>query len=304
MPRVSIGMPVFNGETHLEDALTSLQAQTYRDIEIVVCDNASTDRTAEICRAHADADPRIRCVRNAENVGPVANFNLALSRARGEYFMWASHDDLWHPTYVTRCLEGFDVDTGLVLVGTVAELVAPDTRARLLVDHGLSTLGLGPAARYRSLKRALDSGTHYGGIFYGLYRRSALLRATPLPNMIAGDHVVLARLSLIGSFHTVPEILFTKRWGGTSVSYRSMARAIGVTAPSAIGLPMLWRETSLQAAIREARQLSTLERVGLSVWSWVDFFRRTRLRGIGIRTWLRLRRERRAQTRRSATPAP
>ena len=63
-PRLSIGLPVYNGERFLAQALECLLAQTFRDFELVISDNASTDRTSEICYAYVQRDPRVRYVRN------------------------------------------------------------------------------------------------------------------------------------------------------------------------------------------------------------------------------------------------
>jgi glycosyltransferase involved in cell wall biosynthesis len=105
LPLVSIGLPVYNGMPHLRAAVEALLKQTYANIEIVISDNASTDGTLEYCRALAEVHPRVRYVRNAENVGPVENFRLALARSSGEYFMWAAHDDKWCDRYVGALVE-------------------------------------------------------------------------------------------------------------------------------------------------------------------------------------------------------
>ena len=83
-PRLSIGLPVYNGERYLAEAFDCFLAQTFQDFEIIVCDNASTDRTAEICRSFAQRDPRIRYYRNEKNLGAIPNFNrvFELSRSR------------------------------------------------------------------------------------------------------------------------------------------------------------------------------------------------------------------------------
>ncbi len=87
-PRVSIGLPVFNGERYLARAIDSILAQDFRDLELVVCDNASTDRTAEICAAYARRDPRVRYHRNPRNLGAGPNYDRCFHLARGEYFKW------------------------------------------------------------------------------------------------------------------------------------------------------------------------------------------------------------------------
>ncbi len=285
-PRVSIGMPVYNGERHVSEALDSLLAQSFEDFELVISDNASTDRTAEICQERAARDGRIRYVRNRENIGPVANFNQVLSLARGEYFMWAAHDDRWHRTYIESCLAGYALDPSLVLVSSVAQLVDPATGRRIGIDPGISTVGLRPAERFRRYKLTLDTWTHYSTIYYGLYRRSVLLRATPVRNIIAGDQVVLARLCFLGSFHTVPETLFVKRFRGASVGFEFAAAAMGITSPAAIAFTILWRELAFQRMIRDAEGLSAFERLRLGAWSWLIYLQRHK--ASGVRTWLRL----------------
>jgi glycosyltransferase involved in cell wall biosynthesis len=99
-PQVSIGMPVYNGESFIREALDSLLAQTFTDFELIISDNASTDGTEAICREYAAKDDRIRYVRQAENRGGLANFQFVLDEAVGEYFMWAAADDRWDVRWI------------------------------------------------------------------------------------------------------------------------------------------------------------------------------------------------------------
>lgn len=100
MSLVSVGMPVYNGEAFLRDALNSLLSQTHGNLEIIISDNCSTDKTEQICLEYKAKDSRIRYVRQALNIGATANFNYVLKQASGEYFLWAAHDDRWSPNYV------------------------------------------------------------------------------------------------------------------------------------------------------------------------------------------------------------
>jgi len=99
-PQVSIGMPVYNGERFIRDALDSLLAQTFTDFELIISDNASTDETESICRDYLAADPRIRYFKHQINNGAGANFQFVLDEAVGKYFMWAAADDLWNKTWL------------------------------------------------------------------------------------------------------------------------------------------------------------------------------------------------------------
>jgi len=103
VPLVSIGMPVYNGEQYIEGALESLLAQDYPNIELIISDNASTDRTAAICQEYAERHSHIKLIRQPMNIGASGNFRVVVDTATGEYFMWAAHDDLWSTNYVSAC---------------------------------------------------------------------------------------------------------------------------------------------------------------------------------------------------------
>ena len=114
-PRLSIGMPVYNAERYLAEALDGFLAQTFQDFEIIVSDNASSDRTAEICLSFAERDPRIRYFRNARNLGAIPNFNRVFELSRAPLFKWAAHDDLYHPRYLQTCVRILDDDPDVIL---------------------------------------------------------------------------------------------------------------------------------------------------------------------------------------------
>lgn len=119
-PHVSLGLPVFNGENFLEEAIRSLLAQTFNDFELIISDNASTDRTAEICRTYASQDARIRLFRAEANQGAAPNFNHVAVRAEGRYFKWVAHDDLCAPAYLETCVRVLDEQPDVVLCHTLA----------------------------------------------------------------------------------------------------------------------------------------------------------------------------------------
>jgi len=104
VPAISIGMPVYNGEDFIEEAILSLLAQNFRDFELIVSDNASTDRTREIVNRFVLQDTRIRYVRQTENIGAVGNFKYVFKAARAQYFMWAASDDIWAPDWIETLL--------------------------------------------------------------------------------------------------------------------------------------------------------------------------------------------------------
>ena len=103
-PFVSIGMPVYNGECYINQAITSLLTQSYGNFELIISDNASNDNTEVICRNLELQDYRIRYIRHSENRGPAFNFNFVLNESVGEYFMWAASDDIWDINWIETLL--------------------------------------------------------------------------------------------------------------------------------------------------------------------------------------------------------
>lgn len=121
--RLTIGLPVYNGEEFLAESLECLLGQTFGEFILIICDNASTDRTREICRDYAARDPRIRVFRNDVNIGAVGNFNLALDLASTALFKWVAHDDLYKPEYLSSCLRLLDDNPEAVLAHSATAFI-------------------------------------------------------------------------------------------------------------------------------------------------------------------------------------
>ena len=118
VPQVSIGMPVYNGEPFIREALDSLLAQTFIDFELIISDNASTDGTKAICLEYVAKDSRIRYLRQTENRGMLANYHFVLEKAVGEYFMWAAADDLQTPDFMELLVTALDENPSFVCMMT------------------------------------------------------------------------------------------------------------------------------------------------------------------------------------------
>src|SRR3989449_9323369 len=128
-PRVSMAVPVYNGERYLGEALDSLLAQTYHDFELIICDNASTDGTGEIARSYASMDERVRDVRNERNLGLAGNVKRAFQLSSGEYFRWHAADDGGAPQCLARCVAVADRHPAAVRAYPKSKLSAPAGRA-------------------------------------------------------------------------------------------------------------------------------------------------------------------------------
>lgn len=213
-PRVSIGLPVYNGERYLAQALDSLLAQTFGDFEVIVCDNASTDGTGEIARAYAAKDRRIRYVRNERNLGWVRNFMRAFELASGEYFRWHAADDLSAPECQARCVEALDREPGAVLAYPKTRFI--DEHGKLLSQQDDELHLRSPAARHRF--REIVTRLGYVNLHYGLMRADVMRRTRLLGIYQGSDIVFLAELSLYGLFWEVPEFLFYRRFHPAAAS--------------------------------------------------------------------------------------
>jgi glycosyltransferase involved in cell wall biosynthesis len=204
---VSIGLPVYNGELFLRAAIDSFVAQTYRDFELIISDNASTDRTEEICRGYASTDPRIRYSRCETNVGPRRNFNRLVELAQGEYFKWAAHDDVYAPDFLLKCAEALDRDPGAVLSYTRVLLIDASSQPISKRRYPLDTSRARPHERFAETLW-IDLGSP---AIFGLVRREVLLQ-TPLMGFThAADQVLLGELALHGRFIEIPEELHFHR---------------------------------------------------------------------------------------------
>jgi len=207
-PLVSVGVPVFNGEAFLEHAIRSALAQTLDDLELILCDNASQDRTAEICRDYAARDPRIRYFRNARNLGAAANYNLAYSHARGRYFKWLAHDDGMLPSFLAKAFRLLEERPDAVLCNTViAYIDAAGARIGLYDTALFGADSFSPSARFAWM--VLRS--HTCADFFGLIRREALRDSLLHGSFHGADRALLAQLALRGRMTQLPAPLLVIR---------------------------------------------------------------------------------------------
>ncbi len=232
-PHLSIGMPVFNAEAYIGDAIESLLSQSFTDFEITISDNASNDETESICRELVARDDRICYERQDENLGAIRNFNYVFDRARGTYFKWASYDDVCMPSYLQKCVDVLDRDDSIVWChsasGKIDEngdiLTRDDPKAEDL-SH-TSEAGL-PRQHHKSPRRhqrfqGVLLGTNWCVDSYGLIRTETLRKTRMLPACYGAEKVLMGALSLRGHYHEIPETLFFQRIHPAASSSINMA---------------------------------------------------------------------------------
>jgi glycosyltransferase involved in cell wall biosynthesis len=206
VPRLSIGLPVYNGERHLTEALDALLGQSYEDFELIISDNASTDGTADICRRYGKQDSRVRYIRQARNIGRVPNHNFLIEQARGKLFKWVATDDLYARELLERCVEVLDERPEVVLAHSWSAMVDDSGAVTKLVEYPVASDSPSAPERFRSM---LFDG--WGDDSYGVIRTD-VLRRTPLHGSYHfADRTFTTEIALHGPFHQVPDWLFFRR---------------------------------------------------------------------------------------------
>jgi len=207
MPRVTIGLPVHNGENYLDIAVRSILDQTFEDFELILSDNASTDGTAAICERHAAADRRVRYHRFDRNMGAAHNFNHLVDLAQGDYFKWAAHDDVCGPEYLAHCVEMMDADPNVVLCHTRSARIDTQGNQDGVYDYGVRYDTDHPCDRFGDLVVI----RHHCINVFGLIRPEVLRATGRIGSYVASDRVLLAELALHGKLVEVPEVHFYRR---------------------------------------------------------------------------------------------
>jgi glycosyltransferase involved in cell wall biosynthesis len=212
-PGLSIGLPVFNGEKYIEETLVSLLGQTYADFELIISDNASTDRTQDICQAYAAKDRRIKCYRNPENIGATQNWYRVFDLSSSEYFASAAHDDLYAPEYMEKCISVLDQDPSIVVSFSKTRIIdeqgytLDDDRISKMLAARINTVSSNPSVRLYNVI-AVD----YLCIqLYGVMRAKALRDTKVFAGYYGCDRNTLAELALLGKIYEIPEHLFFHR---------------------------------------------------------------------------------------------
>lgn len=213
-PTVSIAVPIYNGERFLAQALDSLLGQSFQDFELIISDNASTDKTAAICQRYAARDARIRYIRQPMNIGAPRNWNFVAEQARGKYLKWSSANDFCDSRMLEKCVAEMESEEDVVLCYGRTCLVDEDSNVRTEYANDVCASDLRPSDRFTHLFRNLEMNNAQSGLI-----RIDTLRRTPLDRLYPhGDRVLMAELVLYGRFVLLPEVLLYRRMGRETAS--------------------------------------------------------------------------------------
>jgi glycosyltransferase involved in cell wall biosynthesis len=211
-------MPVFNGEKYLEEAVDSILAQTYQDFELIISDNASTDKTQKICQDYTDRDSRISYYRNEKNLGAPKNYNRVFKLSSGKYFKWAAYDDVLAPEYLKKCVNVLDDDSSIILC---------HSRTGHIDEHGnlVGYYNQGMLRRIDSYKPHERFGDLINLYYttspvFGVIRANLFGKTSLHGSYIGADRNLLAEIGLMGRIYEIPECLFF--WRDHPDSYTSI----------------------------------------------------------------------------------
>ena len=206
VPRLSVGLPVYNGSTYVAESIEALLGQTFEDFELIISDNASTDDTGEICRSYEKLDSRIRYYRQPRNVGLAPNHNFCVEQARADLFKWAAGDDLYARDLLEKCVAALDEYPQVVLAHSFTAMIDGDGKVFQANAYPLATSAPRAPDRFRSLLN--DTGGDDDG---GVMRKAVLLRTAMKESYHHADRTIITEVGLYGPFYQVPAWLYFRR---------------------------------------------------------------------------------------------
>lgn len=278
-PRVSIGLPVYNGDEFLAQSIASVLSQTFTDFELIISDNASADRTVEIAESFAADDPRVRVIRNSENRGAAWNYNHVFDEATAPLFRWHAHDDYFEPALLERLVAALDAAPDAVLAHSWTRFIDDDGATLRDYEDDLGASSDRAHERLGSVVRRLT----YCNAVFGVIRRDQLAKTARIGSFPGSDVSLLYELAVRGPFVVVPELLYVRRPGASIKANPTSRQVAQWFGPSGKGrrFPGLHLATATLSGVWRA-PLSFVERVRSTLtfvrWWPLDYARKVRRR--------------------------
>jgi len=230
--KITIGIPVYNGEEFLEEKITSILNQDFVDFELIISDNASTDSTKEICSKFATNDKRVKIFSHKKNLGAIWNFDFILKKAKGEYFMWTAADDKILPGFYEKNIEVLEKNPNIVCSASQVKYFGKNrnywaVRSTRGPFKGLKKKIVG---RFQNLQNYSTSGTFeskfryylklrgHHHIFYGMYRTEQLKKIFITGKNLPMQFDLMTMLNALryGDFYVIDQVLMQRYDGGLS----------------------------------------------------------------------------------------
>ncbi|WP_428026146.1 glycosyltransferase family 2 protein [Arcobacter sp.] len=215
--KVTIGMPVYNGENYLDVALNSLLNQTYHNFELIISDNASSDKTADICKKYAQNDHRIHYIRQKNNIGALKNFEFVLKKSSCDYFMWAACDDIWDNTFIENCMNLLIDNENIKFVFPLSKISSMDRSQSHTMNYKHFSFISNSNPKIRVLQFSnLHHLSHKCNLVYSLFRTSILKTTWKYIDISNDGHFCMVILKNYQGELTT-ECLFEKRFSGYAI---------------------------------------------------------------------------------------
>ena len=227
-PKISIGMPVYNGEKFIGKRLDSILSQSYQNFELIISDNGSKDSTSSICKDYEKKDQRIRYIQHKKNKGVYLNFKFVLEEAKCKYFVWASVDDIWDSCFLEKNIQILTSNKNCVcsisktkFYGLLSngESNAIDSMFRNFLNklkHSLRQVGIIPLIGSYEQKISLCLKKSKMHPIYGVYRTDKLRRSIVNEQFVGIDLAIILNVLKFGDFHVIDEVLMSVHDAGLS----------------------------------------------------------------------------------------
>lgn len=222
-PKVSIGLPTYNGGRKILKAVTSIFSQDFDNVEIIISDNCSTDDTEEICSGLAQRHPDIiKYYRQPVNRGVTANYSFVLEKATGDYFCWIADDDTLAQGILRKYVDFLVANPEYALVS--GQVKYWQGSKLVLVEKDLTLENTSPYLRVVNYYFKVM----YGAMVYGLMNRR-LAQSIPLRNRIGDDWHFVASVAFTGKIKHLDVHGYNKKFGGVSINMKNYAKVIGAS---------------------------------------------------------------------------
>ena len=234
IPKVTIGLPVYNGELSLSQSIDSVLKQSFTDFELIISDNASTDSTLKICEKYLNKDSRITLVKQNKNIGPLWNFYFILEKARGNYFVWLADEDYWHPDFLLENVSVLDNHKNVVCsIGKInpfdklpkngikeESVKYPKLAENYVMNrrNQMISVTFPVSGSYSKKIRQFLKNTGATSRFYGLYRKEILQKCFIKSDFVAVVNAIFLNLLKYGDLYEVDKILLYRFNQGSSTT--------------------------------------------------------------------------------------
>lgn len=231
--KITIGLPVFNGEKFIQKKIESLLSQTFTNFKLIISDNASTDSTSRICKEFESKDNRIQYFRQKETIDPILNFYYILEKTNSEFFLWTAVDDVLHPEFLEKNLEMLEKNEKYVCSISKMRLFGPMTEYMKSENSNITfrsklfkkiykKIGyqntFSVSGNYENRIKEYIKNLRHNQVLYSLYRTNQIKESFVKDSFLGNDAAITFNLLKYGEIHVIDEILMEVFDGGMSRS--------------------------------------------------------------------------------------